>query len=195
MPHIVVTSLARLKDTVTDHDASHIVTLINEGTPVTRPDSVPAERHLFLAMHDIDMAMDGMTPPGEAHVLRLLDFVRQWDRNRPLVVHCFAGISRSSAGAFISAAALNPDLDEMAIARHIRLNSTTATPNRLLVQTADRLLGRKGRMVAAIDAIGLGDMAYQGQTFVLPLTENGLHGAALAGEAADTASGRDAGGR
>lgn len=174
MPHIVVTSLARLQDTVAEHDASHIVTLINEGTPVTRPDSVPEERHLFLAMHDIDMMMDGMTPPGEQHVQDLLAFVRTWDRSRPLVVHCFAGISRSTAGAFITACALNPDLDEMAIARHIRANSTTATPNRLLVRTADRLLQRNGRMNAAIEAIGLGDMAYQGQTFVLPLDMDAL---------------------
>lgn len=176
MPHIVVTSLARLHDTVAAHDASHVVTLINEGTPVKRPDSIAEDRHLFLAMHDIDMAMDGMTPPGEAHVRRLIDFINGWDRARPLVVHCFAGISRSTAGAFIAASVLNPDLDELAVARHIRANSSTATPNRLLVQTADRMLGREGRMVRAIDAIGLGDMAYQGQTFTLPLTAEDLAG-------------------
>ncbi|MCB1382004.1 MAG: tyrosine protein phosphatase [Notoacmeibacter sp.] len=174
MPHIVVTSLACLHDTVAAHDASHVVTLINEGTPVKRPGSVPEEQHLFLAMHDIDMAMDGMTPPGEAHVRRLIEFVQQWDRARPLVVHCFAGISRSTAGAFIAASVLNPDLDEMALARHIRTKSTTATPNRLLIQTADRLLGRQGRMVRAIDAIGVGDMAFQGQTFILPLAPEKL---------------------
>ena len=174
MPHIVVTSLARLHDTVAAHGASHVVTLINEGTPVTRPVSIEEKCHLFLGMHDIDMAMDGMTPPGEAHVRQLLDFVRAWDRARPLVIHCFAGISRSTAGAFITACALNPDLDEMAIARHIRANSTTATPNRLLVSTADTLLGRQGRMTAAIETIGLGDMAYQGQTFILPLDVDAL---------------------
>lgn len=169
MPHIVVTSLARLHETVGEHSASHVVTLINEGTPVTRPETVPQDHHLFLAMHDIDMPMDGMTPPGETHVQRLIDFVRHWDRKQPLVIHCFAGISRSTAAAFISACALNPELDEMEVARHIRAHSTTATPNRLLVATADRLLEREGRMVAAVDAIGVGDMAYQGQTFVLPL--------------------------
>ena len=52
--------------------------------------------------------------------------------------------------------------------------STTATPNRLLVSTADTLLGRQGRMTAAIETIGLGDMAYQGQTFILPLDVDAL---------------------
>ena len=66
MPHIVVTSLARLHDTVEQHEASHIVTLINEGTPVTRPVSIEEKCHLFLGMHDIDMAMDGMTPPASS---------------------------------------------------------------------------------------------------------------------------------
>jgi predicted protein tyrosine phosphatase len=86
-----------------------------------------------------------------------------------MVVHCYAGISRSTAGAFVAACALNPRRDEMAIAREIRRASATATPNPRIVAIADRVLGRDGRMVAAIDAIGRGEMAYEGIPFRLDL--------------------------
>ena len=41
-------------------------------------------------------------------------------------------------------------------AQHIRDRSPTATPNARLVAIADEMLGRKGRMTAAIARIGRG---------------------------------------
>jgi predicted protein tyrosine phosphatase len=86
-----------------------------------------------------------------------------------MVVHCYAGISRSTAGAFVAACALNPGRDEMALARELRRLSATATPNIRIVSLADRVLGRGGRMVEAIDSIGRGEMAYEGVPFRLDL--------------------------
>ena len=98
--------------------------------------------------------MDGYVPPHEEHVEKLIDFVTAWDRSAPIVVHCYAGISRSTAGAFITACALNPKRDETSIARAIRSLSPTAQPNIRLVSLADDLLGRKGRMIDAVSASG-----------------------------------------
>ena len=100
---------------------------------------------------------------------KLVDFVTGWDRTAPLVVHCYAGISRSTAGAFITACALNPKRDERTIARLIRDASPTAMPNLRLVALADDLLGRKGRMIKAVDALGPGLSAYEGVPFRLDL--------------------------
>jgi predicted protein tyrosine phosphatase len=85
------------------------------------------------------------------------------------VIHCYAGISRSTAGAFISACALNPGRDEKAIARAIRTSSATAMPNVMLVSHADRILGRGGRMIAAVKALGPGRPAEEGEPFRLDL--------------------------
>jgi len=85
------------------------------------------------------------------------------------VIHCFAGISRSTASAFIVACALDPQRDEHDIARAIRDSSATASPNTRLVALADALLAREGRMVAAIDAIGRGVIAEEGVPFRLDL--------------------------
>ncbi|MGL4811146.1 MAG: tyrosine phosphatase family protein [Beijerinckiaceae bacterium] len=158
MPAILVCSLARLHDTVAAHDASHVATLINAATPVERPASIPAERHLFIGMSDITEAMDGHILPGESHVRQFLNFAQGWGarREKPMVVHCWAGISRSTAGAFIAACALAPDMNEEVWAQQIRDRSPTATPNARLVALADDMLGRGGRMVDAISAIGRG---------------------------------------
>ncbi len=166
---IYVCSLARLHDTVRDTGARHVVTLIKDVSLVHRPASITAENHLLLDMDDINDPIEGYVAPAEEHVGDLLRFVRAWPREAPLVVHCYAGISRSTAGAFVTACALNPKRDEAQIARALRAASVTAMPNLRIVSHADRLLGRNGRMVAAIEAIGPGRAAYASEPFRLDL--------------------------
>ena len=166
---IHVCSLARLHETVDETGALHVVTLLKNSDRVARPQTVLEANHLILGMDDICEAMDGYVIPCDEHVTRLLDFVRGWDRAKPMVVHCFAGISRSTAGAFVAACTLNPNRDERAIAQELRRASATATPNIRIVSIADRMLGRDGRMVGAIDSIGRGVMAYEADPFRLDL--------------------------
>lgn len=166
---IHVCSLARLHDTVVDTRARHVVTLIKDISLVRRPESIVSDNHLLLDMDDIVTEIDGYVPPNEAHVEKLIEFVTRWDRTAPIVVHCYAGISRSTAGAFITACALNPNRDETVIAKCIRDSSPTAIPNMRLVTLADKILGRQGRMVKAVQAIGPGLSAYEGVPFRLDL--------------------------
>jgi len=166
---IHVCSLARLHATVETTGAGHIVTLLKHTDRVDRPRTILQVNHLILGMDDISAPLDGYVMPGDEHVRRLIAFVLGWDRRRPMVVHCYAGISRSTAGAYVAACALNPRRDEATIARELRHASPTATPNARIVSLADQMLGRDGRMVAAIDAIGRGEMAYEGVPFRLDL--------------------------
>jgi predicted protein tyrosine phosphatase len=166
---IHVCSLARLQATVAETGARHIVTLINDETKVLRPDTVAADDHLFLGMHDIAAELEGFRAPDEAHVRELIAFIERWPREKPIVVHCWAGISRSTAAAIITACALNPGRDERIVAQAVRRASPTATPNARLIALADRMLAREGRMIAAVDAIGRGVDAYEGVPFRLEL--------------------------
>lgn len=154
-------------DVVGRTGARHLVTCMIDGQPPTPP-GIATERHLRLAMHDINAPLDGYTPPGPEHVTQLLMFVESWDHSDPLLIHCYAGISRSTAAAFITLCALNPGADEHAIAQTIRQQSSKAQPNQLFVSRADRILGRNGRMVRAIETIGPGDMTGLNEPFVLP---------------------------
>lgn len=165
---IHVCSLARLYGTVEETGARHIVTLLRLVDRVKRPAVVPAANHLILSMDDITDPADG-TPPAEEHIIRLVDFVSGWDRRTPMVIHCFAGISRSTAGAFVAACALNPQRNESDIARAIRDGSATAAPNMRIVTLADHVLGRKGRMVEAVRALGPSRPAAEGDPLQLVL--------------------------
>jgi len=166
---IHVCSLARLHETVDDTGARHVVTLLGDGDHVERPAAIAEENHLWLRLHDISEPLDGYVMPDEDHIADLLKFVRRWDRRAPIVIHCWAGISRSTASAFASVCALNPARDENSIAQALRRASPTATPNIRIVSLADRLLGRQGRMVTAIEDIGRGVMATEGTPFRLDL--------------------------
>ncbi len=169
MPNLHVSSLAKLHETVAAVRASHVVTLINANTVVERPVGIPAERHLFIGLSDIVAPLDGHILPAEEHVERFLRFVREWDRAAPIVFHCWAGISRSTAAAYIAACALQPARDEVAIALALRSASPSATPNARLVAVADAILRRGGRMVQAIEGIGRGADAFEGTPFRIDL--------------------------
>ena len=166
---IHVCSLARLHATVEATGARHIVTFIRESTLVQRPRAVALDNHLLLAVDDISIPLEGHTIPATEHVQALIRFVQGWDRAAPLVIHCFAGISRSTAGAFVTVCALNPRRDEVEIAKALRAASPTATPNARIVEIGDQLLGRSGRMQAAIEAIGRGVEAAEGSPFRLDI--------------------------
>src|SRR5262249_201402 len=81
---------------------------------VERPARIDQDNHLLIRVDDIICPMDGYEHPCEEHVARLISFARSWDRSAPMVIHCYAGISRSTASAFAAACALNPDRHESA---------------------------------------------------------------------------------
>jgi predicted protein tyrosine phosphatase len=169
MPYLQVCSLARLHRMTTDSGASHVLTLINDRTPVERPREIAPERHLFIAMSDILEPLEGHILPGEAHARRVIDFARGWDRASPMMIHCYAGVSRSTAAALIVATTLMPAREELELARTIRTRSPTATPNLKLVEAADALLKRDGRLLRAAESIGRGVDCFEGLPFRLEI--------------------------
>lgn len=166
---IHVCSLAALPDTVKATGASHVLTVMANVDQVQRPVSVLPANHLKVQMDDITEQIEGFVAPSDSHIEQVLNFVRGWDRGAPLVVHCYAGISRSTASAFAAACLLNPLRDEISIARQIRAASPIASPNRLIVSLADKALGREGRMLRALDEMGPGSMMVEGRPFRIDL--------------------------
>ena len=169
MPRLHVCSLALIGATIAESGARSLVSLLSPETAVARPDAIAPERHLHLAVSDIVAPMPGQVLPEATHLGALLVFFRAWDRAEPMVIHCWAGVSRSTAAAYIAACALRPERDEFAIARSLRAASATATPNARLVALADEALGRGGRMNAAIAQIGRGEACLEGAPFALEL--------------------------
>jgi predicted protein tyrosine phosphatase len=152
---IYVCPLSRAPHLAREKKVSHVVSLLDPGTPFPRIEDV-GERHLCVEVHDIEEDIEGLDPLCTMRTKRILEFVGGWDRVQPILIHCYAGLSRSTATAFITACAQNPGADEEAIALALRQASEHAAPNRRFVAMADAELGRNGRMSRAIDRIGRG---------------------------------------
>jgi predicted protein tyrosine phosphatase len=164
---LYVCSMTKVVDTVRSSGARSLVTILTAGASLVRPCEISRERHLRVAVSDIEAPAEGHVLPGEEHIDRLVAFMEQWDQSDPMVIHCYAGVSRSPAAAYVAACALAPHRCEFELAQELRRMSPTATPNRRLVALADRRLGREGRMVAAIAAIGRGADCFEGAPFAL----------------------------
>lgn len=169
MPRLLVTPLSSLADALQSHAPSHLVSLLSPEHMIQTPESFPAAAHLRLGVNDIVDPAAGTAPPVRQHIDALLAFSRGWDGRAPMVIHCWAGISRSMASAFtILCDRLGPDR-EIEIARAIRQRAPHAQPNRLLVQHADDALGRDGRMIAALNSMGPHIVVEEGVTTAFPL--------------------------
>jgi predicted protein tyrosine phosphatase len=167
---IHVCPLAAIDAVVRHVRPGHLISLVNEEAmrELMRPETVPAHRHLRLEMNDIAEPQQGLVAPSPEHVIAMIDFAMSWDRDAPLLINCLAGVSRSTAAAFTILCALNPEADEMRIARLLRESSPTAQPNRRLVSFADTALARDGRMVRAACEIAPSAAMEPARPFAMP---------------------------
>lgn len=166
---IHVCSLRAAQGEIDRHGIRRVISILGPETPHRRFDGVADAGHLQLTFNDISAAMEGMLSPAVSHVESLVRFARHWDRTTPLLIHCWAGVSRSTAAAFIAQCALHPKADEMVLANCLRDISPSATPNRMMVSFADGMLGRDGRMIEAVAAMGRGADAFEGGPFAWKL--------------------------
>jgi predicted protein tyrosine phosphatase len=154
-----------------EHRPSHLVSWLAPGAaPPELGGPLAPQRRLALSSHDIAAPREGLVPPAREHLLQLIAFADAWSGAAPMLLHCWAAVSRSTAAAYAVACRKRPDLCEAELARRLRALSPEATPNPLIVRLADELLGRDGRMSAAIGAIGRGAEAALGRSFAYPLT-------------------------
>jgi predicted protein tyrosine phosphatase len=169
MSRILVTPLSAVPDVIRSHRPSHLVTLLSPEHMIATPKGFAEERHLRLGVNDIVDVSAGDNPPARAHIEKLLAFARQWPAEDPILVHCWAGVSRSMAATYtILCDRLGPG-SELIAARAIRNRAPHAYPNALLVQYADELLDRQGRMIEAIKSIGVGEIVAEGVIVEFPL--------------------------
>ncbi len=165
---LIVCSLRLIDEMIAARRPSHLISLLSPAEMIDEH-RLMTGRHLRVRVNDIIEPTEGLTAPDETMVREILDFERGWSGERPMLIHCWAGISRSSATAYMLACQRNPETPEVEIARHIRAVSPIAHPNARLVALADDLMARKGRMVDALKVIGAGEPAFENEPFDIPL--------------------------
>lgn len=166
MSRIHVCPLSDLDATLAASGARRMVSLMGPGKAQARPAQID-DGFLALEFHDIGEPREGLSPPTQEHVAQLLDFFESWDGRSDMLIHCWMGISRSTAAAAIALAQRNSGRDMQALAARLRQASPMATPNPLMISLADEQLQLEGRLKNAIAAIGRGADASQGQPFSL----------------------------
>src|SRR5262245_36999956 len=142
---IWISSLAEAPRVAKKQRVSRVISLLSPYDTFPSFNGISPDFHLTVPIHDISEDFGEWRAPGAADAERLIRFVEAWDRAQPILIHCWAGISRSTASAFITACVHNPRSDEDEIAWSLREASPTASPNPRLVAHADALLGRGGR--------------------------------------------------
>jgi predicted protein tyrosine phosphatase len=144
---------------------ARLISLLAPGQP--EPDAPSDIPRLTLHFHDIARPTEGLIAPDAAMVADLIAFGAAWTEPGPMLVHCWMGISRSTAAAMVLACALDPARSEDDAGQALRHGSPSATPNPLVIALADTLLHRGGRLIASATMIGRGAEASYGARFSL----------------------------
>jgi predicted protein tyrosine phosphatase len=151
-----------------------MITLLSPEHMIETPGGMEPARHLRLGLNDVADAGASEMPPSASHVDTLIAFGRTWDGDAPMLVHCWAGVSRSMAAAYILLCDRLGPGNERDIAQAMRRRAPHAYPNPLMVKLADRALGRDGRMVVAAEMIGRGVIVSEGECVEFPLAPGDL---------------------
>jgi predicted protein tyrosine phosphatase len=123
---IHVSSLSALDGVTASLQSYDLLTLLSPDYPQIDWSAFACVRHLQLAFHDIVEPVPGLAAPDRGLVQAVLDFGRASEDERALLIHCWAGISRSSAAAYAIACDRNPGF-ERDIAIELRRRSPSAT--------------------------------------------------------------------
>ena len=125
MSQIYICSLKMVEALAAEIQPSHVLSLLSGITPFPdTPAGIDPRNHIKLKLADIAEPQEGMVHPGEDHVREVIAFAQRWAAEtggtRPILVHCFAGISRSTASALTIACTLRPKASEATSTQALR---------------------------------------------------------------------------
>lgn len=136
---------------------SHVLSILDPGTP--EPEAFGAfgeHARLELRFHDVIDEVEGALAPRAADVAKLLEFgaglLREPPEDAHLLVHCHAGVSRSTAAMTLLLAQARPDRPAAEALGNVVRVRPQAWPNLRMIELGDALLGRGGEIVAAVRA-------------------------------------------
>lgn len=144
---LTITGIGEAKKIAKDFD--YIVSVIGEGTPLKF--GVSNERH-FISYFD-DISIEGCDPedydiPEQYHIDDILEFTRRFEEDDKVLIHCSAGMSRSTAVAAVVLAqhGMTP-VEAMAHVYEVR---EACWPNSKIIGFGDSALSLNGELIKAV---------------------------------------------
>jgi predicted protein tyrosine phosphatase len=131
---------------------SHVVSILDPAFPDPAEFSdYPSHRRVVWRFDDVVQVGHGFAEPSARDVSAILDLGRQLAAEpvEQVLIHCHAGVSRSTATAIVLMVQHNPGREEEAFAELARLRPYS-WPNALMIGIADDLLERGGALVGAL---------------------------------------------
>jgi len=147
MSQLFVCSLADMPDFTSQLRPDRVITLLQPEWQPPTPVEIEPRHHHRVEINDITEPEPDQILPNRGHVEELVAFLED-AREASLLIHCWAGISRSTAAALIAMVLDAPGREREAVAT-LRARAPWAEPNRLIIRLADEVLGRKGGLVHA----------------------------------------------
>jgi predicted protein tyrosine phosphatase len=125
------------------------------------------DKRLQVECDDVQYPCSGYIVPTIDHVVRLIDYLREWNGQGDLMIHCKAGTSRSPAAALIALAMLNPGREQEA-ALLLRQKAPQARPSEVFLRHADKILGTSKTLEIAGRSMPMPDRVADTDLIVLP---------------------------
>ena len=135
---------------------THVLSILDPDTPDPPAfEAFAPHRRLALRFHDIIEPRADCAAPQKADVERLLAFGHELTdaAGSHLLIHCHAGISRSTASAALILMQARPERPALKALEAVSQIRPRAWPNLRILEFGDALLGRNGEIVAAAAAI------------------------------------------
>ena len=152
---IYITGLAQMPLLVKRFDIQYLVSIVGADAQPPTPPDIPRSRHHRCIVDDIVEDQPGRIVPKINHINELIEFLHAWDTESSLLIHCIAGVSRSTAAALIARTMKTNDPNRAATA--LRIAAPYAWPNRRIVSLADSILGFEGKLIHAREEMGPAD--------------------------------------
>lgn len=151
MPDFFICNRSQVSRRVRSLQATHLLSLLDPARTMWKPSTIAPGNWLWLKFQDQEKPEDFQAPTLE-HAQHILAWGRQLPADARVVVHCEAGISRSTASALALKVQAHGGI---AGARAwIDNERPHACPNMLLAEFFDQLLGLQGQFVALCEDIG-----------------------------------------
>ncbi len=140
MPFEALTICAKnhVRKAVKRFEATHLISLVDPDDRMPRPHRIARGNHLV--MHFDDVADPGLPDaPQREHLVRAIEWADRLPETARLVIHCTAGVSRSTALSYGLLRCSMREQDAMAYVLRVR---PEAQPNALMMRHLEIMFGQ-----------------------------------------------------